>query len=89
MEEAELSQQPLVQLVYIDCYYSVFLINHAGILENLRSNMAQKSVLNDIFTPFGGLGSVRNGFAMYFSSRLSPSKLPTASKWSQNPFVSP
>ena len=64
--------------------YSVFLINHAGILENLGSNMGQKSVLNQLFDPSGGLGSVRNGFAMYFSSRLSPSKLRTASKWSQN-----
>ena len=65
-------------------YYSVFLINHAGILENLGSNMAQKSVLNQLLKPFRGLGSVRNGFAMYFWSRLSPSMLRTASKWSQN-----
>ena len=46
--------------------------------------MAQKSVLNQLFNPFGALGSVRNGFAMYFSCRLSPSMLRTASKWSQN-----
>ena len=64
--------------------YSVFLINHAGILENIGSNMGQKSVMNDIFDPFRALGSVRNGFAMYFSSRLSPSKLRTTSKSSQN-----
>ena len=65
-------------------HYSIYLINHAGILENLGSNMGQKSVLNQLLKPFRGLGSVRNGFAMYFSSRLSPSKLRTASKWSQN-----
>ena len=69
--------------------YSIFLINHAGILENLRFNMGKKSVLNGIFDPFRALGSVRNGFAVHFSSRLSPSKLRTASKWSPNPFVSP
>ena len=63
---------------------SVFLVNHAGILENLGSNMGQKSVMNDRFNPLQALGSVRNGFAMYFSSRLSPSMLRTAPKWSQN-----
>ena len=62
----------------------MFLINHAGILENLKSNMGQKSALNGIFDPFRTLGSVRNGLAAYFSSRLSPSKPRTASKWSQN-----
>ena len=69
--------------------YLVFLINRAGILENLGSNMGQKSVLNQLFNPFRALGRVRNGFAVYFWSRLSPSKLRTASKWSQNPFVYP
>ena len=64
--------------------YSVYLINHAGILQNLGSNMGQKSVLNQLFNPFRGLRSVGNGFAMHFSSRLSPSMLRTASKWSQN-----
>ena len=64
--------------------YSVFLINQTGILENLGSNMGQKSVLNQLFEPFRALGTVRNGFAVYFSSRLSPSMLRTASKWSQN-----
>ena len=53
-------------------------------MENLGSNMGQKSVLNQLFNPFRALGSVRNGFAIYFSCRLSPSKLRTASKWSQN-----
>ena len=33
--------------------------------------MGQKSVLNQLFNPFGGLGSVRNGFTMHFSSSLS------------------
>ena len=69
---------------YYCYYYLVFLINRAGILENLGSNMGQKSVWNHLFNPFGGLGSVRNGFAIYFSCRLSPSMLRTASKWSQN-----
>ena len=69
--------------------YSIYLINHAGILENLGSNMGQKSVLNQLFKPCGALGSVRNGFAEYFSCRLSPSMLRMASKWSQYPFVSP
>ena len=71
-------------LVYFGLFYSVFLINHAGILENLGSNMVQKSVLNQLFDPLRALGSVRNGFAMYFPSRLSPSKLRKAPKWSPN-----
>ena len=61
---------PLLLLVLL-----VFLIDHAGILQNLGSNMGQKSILNQLLKPFRGLGSVRNGFAMYFSSRLSLSKL--------------
>ena len=65
-------------------FYSVFLINHAGILENLGSNVGQQSIMNHTFEPFRALGSVRNGFAIYFSSRLSPPKLRTASKSSQN-----
>ena len=64
--------------------HSVFLINHAGILQNLGSNMGPKSVLNQLFNTFRALGSVRNGFAIYFSCRLSPPKLRTASKSSQN-----
>ena len=46
--------------------------------------MGPKSVLNQLFNAFRALGSVRNGFAIYFSCRLSPPKLRTASKSSQN-----
>ena len=84
VQEAQKKQPPGPKI-----HYLVFLINRAGILENLGSNMGQKSVLNQLFKPFRAFGSVRNGFAMYFSSRLSLPKLRTASKWSQNPFVSP